>query len=272
MAFANKSVAIVGCGAMGGSIASGIASSAQIEPANIWVTDHNPQKTQALADEFGVRVFPDAQALADARADVVVLAVKPQVAPALIAQIGKSLAKSLVISIAAGINLATLEELLPQATHVVRAMPNLPIAVGSGATALAGGTYASPADLDLATELFGVLGAAQVMREDQLDVEGAVVGCGPAFFALMVDTLTRAGVSRGLPAAACRELVVATMKGVAMQLENSGMHPRAYMERVTSPGGTTAAALREFEPLLSEGSYLSVDAALQKTAELAARQ
>ena len=136
-------------------------------------------------------------------------------------------------------------------------------------TAVCGGSTATPADVELVREMFAALGSAKVMREDQLDAEGAVVGCAPAYFALMVDALTRAGVRAGLPAAAAREMVNATMLGVAESLAKSGEHPRAYMERVTSPGGTTAAALFELEPALTEGAYAAVDAALARTAELA---
>jgi pyrroline-5-carboxylate reductase len=107
------------------------------------------------------------------------------------------------------------------------------------------------------------------MREDQLDAEGAVVSCGPAYIALFVDALTRAGVKAGLPAGACREMVLATMGGVVKGLMESGEHPRAYMEKVTSPGGTTAAGLYAMEPLLEEAAYAAVEAALVRTEELA---
>ena len=174
----------------------------------------------------------------------------------------------MVVSIAAGVALATLEELLPGA-RVVRVMPNLPIQVLSGATAVCAGLRAEQSDAELVRSLFAALGAAQIMREDQLDAEGAVVSCGPAYVALFIDALTRAGILCGLPAAACRELVEATVLGVAQTLLQTGEHPRAYMERVTSPGGTTAAALLELEPLLVEGAYAAVDAALERTQELA---
>ena len=154
-------------------------------------------------------------------------------------------------------------------SRVVRAMPNLPIQVLSGATALAPAATATPADVQLVQSVFAALGSAQVMREDQLDAEGAVVSCGPAYFALFVDALTRAGIRAGLPASACREMVEATMLGVAKSLLQTGEHPRQYVEKVTSPGGTTAAALYELEPLLVEGSYEAVDAALARTRELA---
>ena len=145
----------------------------------------------------------------------------------------------------------------------------LTLSICACATALAAGSLATSDDLELARTAFAALGAAFVMREDQLDVSGAVVGTAPAFFSLFVDTLTRAGVRAGLPAQACRELLETTMRGCAEQLLAEGVHPRAYMERVTSPGGTTAAALRALEPLVAEGSEEAVDAALARTRELA---
>ena len=161
-----------------------------------------------------------------------------------------------------------LEAALPGA-RVVRVMPNLPVQVRSGATAVAGGASATRDDVELTCALFSALGSVAVMREDQLDVSGAVVGTAPAFFSLFVDALTRAAVLRGLPAASARELVETTMRGCAEQLLNEGVHPREYMERVTSPGGTTAAALRELEPALLAGTSAAVDAALARTRELA---
>ena len=162
----------------------------------------------------------------------------------------------------------TLENLF-EGARVIRVMPNLPIQVLSGATAIAPGKSATELDVERVRRLFSALGSAQVMREDQLDAEGAVVSCGPAYIALFVDALTRAGVKAGMPAQACREMVEATMLGVAKQLLESQEHPRAYMERVTSPGGTTAAGLYALEPLLVDGAYDAVDAALRRTAELA---
>lgn len=260
-------VGVIGGGSMGGSIARGLVSSGTLAGADVLVCDHNAAKLAALAED-GVTTVADADALLAADPQVVILAVKPQVLGALLDQVSGRLSDRLVVSIAAGVTIATLESALPGA-RVVRVMPNLPVAVRSGASAVTGGTAATAADVELVRTLFAALGSAVVMREDQLDAEGAVVGCGPAFFALMVDALTRAGIRAGLPAAASREMVNATMLGVAEMLKESGEHPRAYMERVTSPGGTTAAALYELEPLMVEGAYAAVDAALARTAELA---
>ena len=260
-------VGIIGGGSMGGSIARGLVQSGALPGASVFVCDHNADKLAALASA-GVTTVADVSALLERGTEVVVLAVKPQVLPGVLAQAAGSLAGRLVVSIAAGVSLSTLEASLPGA-RVVRVMPNLPVSMRSGASAVTGGSEATAADVELVCQLFAALGSAVVMREDQLDAEGAVVGCAPAYFALMVDALTRAGVRAGLPAMAAREMVNATMLGVAESLKESGDHPRAYMERVTSPGGTTAAALYELEPLLVQGAYDAVDAALARTAELA---
>lgn len=260
-------VLVIGGGAMGGSIARGLAGAEGVEKGQVVVADPSEEAREALEAE-GVVTFASADEALGWDPDVVFLAVKPQILDTVVAPVAEMLAGRLVVSIAAGVPLAHLQELVPGA-RAVRVMPNLPVAVKKGACAIAPGDAATAEDTALVEELLGELGAVAVMREDQLDVEGAVVGCGPAFFALMVDALTRAGVEAGLPAATCRDLVRETMGGVAEMLAD-GTHPRAFMERVTSPGGTTAAALRAMEPLLQEACYEAVDAAMDKTYELAA--
>jgi len=263
----NTTVGIIGAGSMGGAIAKGLVASGALEPASVWAADPSASCREALQQQ-GIHVLERADELVAQNTEVVIIAVKPQVLADVMAPLADSLAGRLVVSIAAGVPLATLEELLP-GSQVVRVMPNLPIQVLSGATAIAPGARANGDQVELVRSLFAALGSAQVMREDQLDAEGAVVSCGPAYIALFIDALTRAGVRSGLPAAACREMVEATMLGVAKTLLQSGEHPRAYMERVTSPGGTTAAGLYELEPLLLEGAYAAVDGALVRTIELA---
>lgn len=267
MARLDISISVLGAGSMGGAIASGLVSSGMVDASHVSVCD---LREEALAPfgEKGMACFASAEELVGLGADVVVLAVKPQVLPAVVAPLSAQLAGRLVVSIAAGVALATLEDLLPSA-HVVRVMPNLPLQVLSGATAVCPGSHATTEEAALVRELFAALGSAQVMTEAQLDVAGAVTGCGPAFFALFVDDLVRTGVRAGLPAVACREMVLATMRGVAQQLLDSGEHPRAYMEKVTSPGGTTAVALEAMEGDLFYACADAIDAALQRTRELA---
>lgn len=252
---------------MGGAIARGLAGSGTVAAADLWVCDPQPACTEPLA-QLGINVCGETEELVAAKTDVVIIAVKPQILSGVVAPLAEGLAGRLVVSIAAGVPLATLEKLLPKSS-IVRVMPNLPIQVLSGATAVAPSEHVGEEAVELVRSLFAALGSAQVMREDQLDAEGAVVSCGPAYIALFVDALTRAGVRAGLPAAACREMVEATMLGVAKSLLETGEHPRTYMERVTSPGGTTAAGLYAMEPLMEAAAYDAVDAALARTAELA---
>lgn len=261
------SVGFVGAGAMGGAIACGLVNSGTIDAPSVMCSDLNKARLDELA-QLGITTFDSAEELVRAGSTVVVLAVKPQVLPNVLSELAGLLEGRLVVSIAAGVTIATLEAALPGA-RVVRVMPNLPIQVMSGAVAITPGPSATPKDAELVQALFSAFGSAHVMSEHQLDVEGAVVSCGPAYIALVVDALTRAGIKAGLPAGVCREMVEHTMLGVAKTLIETGEHPRAYMEKITSPGGTTAAGLEVLEPYVMEGAYAAVDAALARTEELA---
>lgn len=263
-----KRVAFVGAGAMGGAIARGLLSCGAVDASHLAVADLSEVVRSSFAQE-GAATFADARDMLVAfSADVVVLAVKPQVLQAAVAPIASALSGRLVVSIAAGVPIRTLEGLVGGA-RVVRCMPNLPMQASSGAVAITAGTKATADDVAYVAELLGHLGVARVMREDQLDAAGVVCGCAPAFFALFVDALTRVGIEAGMTAADSREMVASTMRGTADQLLNGGLHPRAYMELVSSPGGTTIKALRALEPGLVEATEAAVDAALARTRELA---
>ena len=265
----NFLVGVVGAGSMGGAIASGLVASGAADPSGVMAADPS-EASRAALDELGIRTFADAAEMVSAGPDVVVLAVTPQILPGVLAGLAALLAERPALSLAAGVPLATLEAALPT-SRVVRVMPNLPVKVLSGATAICAGSRATAADVERARGIFGALGSARVMREDQLDAEGAVVSCGPAYIALFADILTRAAVEHGMACADAREMVLSTMRGVATQLLESGEHPRAYMDKVTSPGGTTAAGLRALEPDLFLAVEDAVDAALRRTDELAGK-
>lgn len=264
----DKTIGIVGAGSMGGAIARGLVASGTCEGSRVMVCDHHAGRLAALSDGFGIRTFPDLASLLEAGPQVLVLAVKPQVLAPVFLQVADGDPGRLVISIAAGVTLSTLSSALP-ASRVVRVMPNLPVSVRSGASAVAASDAATSADVDLVVTLFSSLGSAFVLREDQLDVEGAVVGCAPAFFALFVDAFTRAGIRAGLPASVTREMLETTMRGTAASLLEDGTHPRVYLEGVTSPGGTTAAALRVLEEPVMQAVDDAIDEALMRTRELA---
>ena len=267
---ADEKIAFIGAGAMGGAIARGLVECGLVAPGSLGIADPGEDVRRSF-EALGAASWSDAaEMIAEFDPATVFIAVKPQILDAVVRPLARPLAGRLVVSIAAGVTIAALEELLPE-SRIVRTMPNLPMQKRLGAAAVTGGASASPADVERAAELLGGLGEVRVMREDQLDVAGIVSGCAPAFFALFADQLARAGVKAGLAAADARAMVLATMQGSAAQMIEDEIHPRVYMERVTSPGGTTAAALAAMEPFLFEAVHDAVDAALERTAELACR-
>ena len=194
-------------------------------------------------------------------------AVKPQVLPAVMSPLADALKDSLVVSIAAGISLNTLAQLLPGA-RLIRVMPNLCVSELSEAATYAMAPSATSADAQLIEQLFSAVGCIQATTEENLDVAGVLSGCGPAFMALVVDAFTRSAVEFGISAQNARELILYTMKGSAEHLLRTHDHPRAFMDQVTSPKGTTAQGLKAFEPLCVQAVQAAVEAALAKTYEL----
>lgn len=262
----SKTVAFIGAGAMGGAIARGLVREGTLAPERLLIADTNA----TIREEFealGARSFKDAATMLEEKPGVVVVAVKPQVLKAVLEPLVSRLSDSLVVSIAAGVKLATLQEILGNVA-VIRAMPNLPVSVSSGAIALAKGECATQDELDELRDLLSSVAEVRVMREDQLDVAGVVSGSAPAFFALIVDILARAGITHGMTNDDARAMVAATMQGTAASLLSEGVHARAYMDKVTSPGGTTAAALAVMEPALEEALWAGVEAAMERTREL----
>lgn len=259
----------IGAGAMGGAIARGLVECGAVEASRVAVADPTDAVRSSFA-ELGCSAYADAaEMLAEFDPAVAFIAVKPQILAAVVGPLSEALSARLVVSIAAGVKVATIEGLLEPGARVVRCMPNMPMQVRSGAAALCGGACATAADVEVVRSLFENISVARVMREDQVDVAGIVFGSSPAFFALFVDQLARAGVEAGLPAADARQMIEATMKGVATQLLESGMHPREYMERISSPGGTTIVATRQLEGRTFEAICDAVDAARARTRELA---
>lgn len=261
-------VGVIGVGSMGGAIASGLLGSGVLDASQLLVCDHSTERLSAFGKEHGVKTFASVEEMCAASPSVLICAVTPPAVPALLRQDGETIGDRLVISIAAGVPVATYRDLTPY-PRFIRVMPNMAVSVRSGASAIVAGDRATEEDVRLASTLFGALGETEVMSEAQLDVESVVVGCAPAFFALLIDALTQAGVKGGLPAKAGRKLLESTMAGTAQSLLQTGEHPRSYMESVATPGGTTAAALSKLDPAFTKGCYEAIDAALARTAELA---
>jgi pyrroline-5-carboxylate reductase len=255
----------IGAGAMGGAIIRGLAAGAAAREDLIYY-DPDPRQRKRM-DELGVQAARDQAEVMQAR--VVVLAVKPQVMPAVLeslrAQAGPG---HLFISIAAGITLKTLESALPQA-RVSRTMPNPPTLVGAGMAALAPGSRATPDDVDLALELFAAVGRAVVVEECLLDAVTGLSGSGPAYVAVFIEALTDGGVKMGLPRHLALLLAAQTVIGAARLCLEEEMHPGVLKDLVTSPGGTTITGLHVLEDGRFRGLVMSaVEAATLRAREL----
>lgn len=242
-------LAVLGGGRMGEAIIKGLLDAGAVDASGIVVAEPMSARRDELARTYGVRCLAEAREAAGlAGSDgMVLIAVKPQVIDAVVASICEAVDGALIVSIAAGISCARLESLLPHGTAVVRVMPNTPAMVGQGMSVVSGGTEASDEQVELVRDLFACIGDAVVLDERFQDAATAVSGSGPAYVALMVDALARAGVRHGLPRDIAQRLAIQTVRGTADLLDEGGMHPEQLVDNVASPGGTTIAAVEALE-------------------------
>jgi pyrroline-5-carboxylate reductase len=214
-----------------------------------------------------VRVVTSNEEAAGA-APVVILCVKPQEAATAIQQAGAALDGKLLISIAAGLSLATLGKMAPK-SRIIRAMPNTPAIIGRGATAFTGAAETTQADKDCAEAIFASVGIVSYVQEKLLDAVTGLSGSGPAYIFLVIEALTDGGVSCGLPTNLARQLAIQTVLGAAELAKETAEHPAVLREMVTSPGGTTAAALGELEQRGVRAAFIqAVRAADRRSKEL----
>ena len=234
----------IGVGSMGGAIISGLLVGGEVPRENLIYYDPDPAR-QAQMDELGVAAALDNPEVM--HTPVVVLGVKPQVLPGVLAVVKKFTRPwHLIISIAAGVPLAVLEGALPN-SRVIRVMPNAPTLVGAGMAALAPGRGVTPDDLALALDLFGAVGQAVVVEERLMDAVTGLSGSGPAFVAVFIEALADGGVKMGLPRSLALTLATQTVLGTARLCHEEQMHPAVLKDLVTSPGGTTIAGLHALE-------------------------
>jgi len=242
-------LAIVGGGKIGEALLAGLvrqAGAAGAAPGDIVVVERSPQRATELTARYGVAT--EDLAGAAKRSRVLLLAVKPQDIDALLELLAPHVtADHLVVSVAAGVPTARIEAVLPADTPVVRVMPNTPALVDEGMSVLSAGTHATEAHLDEAEALLAPVGRVRRVPEGQQDAVTALSGSGPAYFFYLVEAMIDAGILLGLPRTLAADLIVQTALGAAVMLRDSGEHPVQLREAVTSPGGTTIAAIRELE-------------------------
>ncbi|MBK7860597.1 MAG: pyrroline-5-carboxylate reductase [Archangiaceae bacterium] len=238
--------AFLGAGNMAGALINGLIR-AGADPSHIHATVRRTERIAELKKKPGLEVSTDNVAAASG-ADVVVLAVKPQVMRKVLAQIAPVIdSKKLVISVAAGVPIAAIERKLGAGARVVRAMPNTPALIGLGATALSGGEHATEGDVAFAQQLFDAVGITTVVDESLLDAVTGLSGSGPAYVFLMIEALSDAGVKVGLSRHVALKLAAQTVLGSAKLLLETGEHPGHLKDQVTSPGGTAIAGLHTLE-------------------------
>ena len=265
-----RKVAILGGGRIGEALLSGLLSSGWRDPSEVVVTNRRDERNAELKERYGAEATTD-NAAAVSGAGVVVIAVKPQDIDVLLGEIGVHLTtEQTLVSVAAAIPTAHIEQRIADGIPVVRAMPNAPATVHEGMAGICAGTHAEDEQLALAEELLSHLGRVVRVPESWLDAITAVSGSGPAYFALLAEAMIEAGILLGLSREVSTTLVVQTMFGTAKLLRDVGMHPVELRESVTSPGGTTIAAIRELEQAGVRAAFLNaIQAAMDRSRELA---
>ncbi len=247
-------VAFIGAGAMGTAMIGGLAGGNEIDPGRLIASDRNEDRLAFVRDHFGVRTTL-CNGEAARNADVVVLAVKPQVLPTVLAELqGRIRNGALTLSIVAGATIASISSLLKHRA-IVRTMPNTPAQVGEGMTVWTATPEVSGEQRAQAGTIVGALGRQLFVDDERfLDIATAISGTGPAYVFLMMEALIDAAVHLGFSRQDARELVVQTIRGAAIYAQRQPVHPAELRNRVTSPGGTTAEALYQLE----KGSFRTI--------------
>jgi len=259
---------IIGAGVMGETLLSGLLRAGR--PAeSLLVVEKRPDRAKELEEKYAVSVVATLDAAA--RAETILLVVKPQDMGAVLGEIAPALRPGqLLVSLAAGITTGFVESKVPEGVAVVRVMPNTPALVDEGMAAIAPGSSVDDAHLAEAEELLTAVGKVVHVPEHQMDAVTAVSGSGPAYVFYVVEAMIEAGVHLGLPRSVASELVVQTLVGSATMLRETGTHPTVLREQVTSPAGTTAAALRELDDHKVRAAFIAaMQAAAERSRELA---
>jgi len=244
---ASHTIGFVGAGNMAEALIRGLVKGNHVPAGRILASAPRRERLEELHAAYGIETTLDNREVA-AGCDLVVLSVKPQILDKVLREIGDKLQSgTLVISIAAGVDAATIEEAVADGVRVVRAMPNTPALVGAGATAVSAGKHASAADLATARAMFDAVGISIELDESHLDAVTGLSGSGPAYIFLILEALADAGVKVGLARRIAQRLAAQTVMGSAKMLLETDEHPGKLKDMVTSPGGTAIAGLHTLE-------------------------
>jgi pyrroline-5-carboxylate reductase len=265
----NKVIGFVGAGNMAEALVKGLLA-AGVGKKQLIASDHTAERVAYVHKTYGIKTTEDNRAAVEA-ADVVVLAVKPQILPKVLDEIaGTVTADKLVVSVAAGVPIEAIEAHLQQRSRIVRVMPNTPALVQAGAAALVAGAHATEQDLGVVKQIFDSVGKTVVLDDEGLmDAITGLSGSGPAYIFVIIDAMADAGVRVGLSRDVSLALAAQTVLGAAKMLIETGEHPGALKDKVTSPGGTAIAGLHTLEQGGLRTTLINaVEAATRRSREL----
>jgi pyrroline-5-carboxylate reductase len=265
-----KTVAIIGVGKIGGTLASGLIRNRVVPKENVQGSTAHEESAARVRERYGIEVTTDDAALVQG-VDIVLLAVKPQNMGRVLEEIHSHITPDqLVITLAAAITTRFVEESLDGAISVVRAMPNTPCLVGQGMTVLCPGRYAQPEHVEIARKIFSAVGRVEVIdNEELMDAVTGLSGSGPAYGYIMIESLAEGGVKAGLPRELATTLAAQSMLGAAQMVLETGEHPAKLKDAVTTPAGTTVDGILELEAGGVRVALIkAVDQATQKSKEL----
>ncbi|HEY7652558.1 MAG TPA: pyrroline-5-carboxylate reductase [Methylomirabilota bacterium] len=273
MSIKDKRVGFLGAGNMGEAMIKGLLQTGLVPAAAIAATDVRADRLQQIAKQYGVRAASSNVELVG-EADVVILAVKPQIMGVVLKEISGAVDRGkLLISIAAGVPVAALRAALGKPARLIRVMPNTPALVLEGVTAIARAEGLEPGDLEMAQELFGAVGRVVVLDEEALDAVTGLSGSGPAYVAIVIESLADGGVKMGLDRATAMTLAAQTVLGSARLILETGAHPGQLKDMVASPGGTTIAGIAALEEGGVRRTFISaVERATQRSRELGGKR
>ena len=260
-------IAVLGAGKIGEALLAGLLGAGRA-PVDLAFTERHPERAHELAERLGVAAL-DVRRAAE-RSDVLIVAVKPQDIDPLLVELASAVRPgTLVVSLCAGLPTSLYERVLPAGTPVVRVMPNTPMLVGEAMSAVSGGAHATDEHLTEVEKILGSVGRVVRLPESQQDAVTALSGSGPAYFFYLVEAMIDAGILLGLPRAVAADLIVQSAYGAATMMRASSDHPVILREAVTSPGGTTIAAVRELERHGVRAALLAaIEAARDRSVEL----
>jgi pyrroline-5-carboxylate reductase len=242
-----KTIGFVGAGNMAGALIDGLLHSGLVEPSRLIASDVRQERLQELREKSHIQTTSDNHHLIR-ESQVIVLSVKPQVLDRVLKAVATDMQPdTLVISIAAGVSINSIESRLPPGARVVRTMPNTPAIVLAGATAISAGTHATEADLAISCQLFEAVGRVTVLEENLLDAVTGLSGSGPAYIMVMIEAMADGGVKMGLHRQTALMLAAQTVFGAAKLLLETKAHPGQIKDMVASPAGTTIAGLHTLE-------------------------